>query len=368
MERRKFLSGAAGAGLVGAAATASTFPKPALSQGLIEWSMVTSWPRNLPGPGTAAQMLADRITALSGGRLAVNLYAAGEIVPGPGVFDAVSEGTAQIYHSVPAYWRSKSIGILFFGSMPFGLTAPEQSGWLNHGGGQALYEEMYARFNLKAFLCGNSGPQWFGWFRDEINTIDDLRGLRFRTAGLNQEMLNRVGVAVVNLPAREIFQALQNGTIDAAEFIGPWSDSALGLQQVATNYYYPGIGEPSSAEECGINLEAYEALPDDLKQAVRYACQSLYDEVLTDYNSRHPVALRQLVEDNGVQVRAVPEPLLIALGNAAGELVAELRENDDELVRRITDSFLAYRELMVEYMSYADNGIMNARRLPYTYG
>ena len=365
MERRTFLTGtAAGA----AAATASAFPRPAISQGLMEWTMVTSWPRNLPGPGTAANMLAERITALSGGRLTVTVSAAGELVPPQGVFDAVGEGTAQMYHSVPAYWRSKSVGILFFGSMPFGLTAPEQSGWLNHGGGQDLYEEMYARFNLKAFLCGNSGPQWFGWFRNEINTLDDLRGLRFRTAGHNQEMLSRVGVAVVNLPGGEIFQALQSGTIDAAEFIGPWSDSALGFHQVASNYYWPGIGEPSSAEECGINLEAYESLPDDLKQAVRYACQSLYDEVLTDYNSRHPVALRQLVEEHGVQVREVPEPVLIALGNAAGEIVTELRENDDELIRRITESFLTYRAHTVEYMTYADNGIMNARRLPYSYG
>jgi TRAP-type mannitol/chloroaromatic compound transport system substrate-binding protein len=368
MKRREFLGRAASTGAAAAAVAASAFPAPAISQGRQEWRMVTSWPRNLPGPGTAANALAERITALSGGRLSVRVYAAGEIVPAAGVFDAVSQGTADLYHSVPAYWGSKSKGILLFGSQPFGLVAPEQSGWMNHGGGQELYDEMYARFNLKPFLCGNSGPQWFGWFRREINSVDDFRGMRFRTAGLAGEMHSRVGAATVQLPGGEIFQALQSGTIDAAEFIGPWSDSALGFHQVAKNYYWPGVGEPSSAEECGINKRAYDQLPDDLKQAVAYACQSLYDEVLTEYNTRHPQALRQLVEEEGVTVRKVPDELLVELGNAAGQIIAELREDQDELVRRTTESFLAYREDMVYYMPYADNGVMNARALEYKYG
>jgi len=366
MNRRKFLT-SAGLAATGAVAAGAAFPKPALSQGLQEWTMVTSWPRNLPGPGTAANALAERITALSGGRLRVTVSSAGELVPARGVFDAVSEGTAELYHSVPAYWGSKSVGILVFGSQPFGLTAHEQSGWMNWGGGQELYDEMYARFGLKPFLCGNSGPQWMGWFRNEITSLDDFQGLRFRTAGLNSQMLARVGAAVVAMSGPEAFQALQSGAIDAAEFIGPWSDSALGFQQVAPYYYWPGIGEPSSAEECGVNLAAYEALPDDLKQAVAYACQSLHDEVVTEYNTKHAMALRQLIE-SGTEIREVPEEVLIALGNAAGEVMAEIREDDDELVRRIMESFLEYRKLIADYMVYADNGIMNARALPYDFG
>lgn len=365
MDRRKFLA-TAGVAATGAVAGGTALPSPAISQGVEEWTMVTSWPRNLPGPGTAANALAERITALSGGRLKVNVSAANELVPAQGVFDAVSEGTAQLYHSVPSYWGSKSPGILLFGSQPFGLTAHEQSGWLNWGGGQALYDEMYARFNLKPFLCGNSGPQWMGWFRKEITSIDDFQGLRFRTTGLNSRALSKVGVAVVAMSGPEAFQALQSGAIDAAEFIGPWSDSALGFQQVAPFYYWPGVGEPSSAEECGVNLEAYEALPDDLKQAVAYACQSLHDQVVTEYNTKHAQALRQLLE-GGTELRQVPEEVLIALGNAAGEVIAEMRENDDELVRRIVDSFLEYRKLISDYMIYADNGVMNARALPYTF-
>lgn len=361
MRRRDFLTTAA----VGAAAT--PLATPAIAQDVRQWKMVTAWPKNLPGPGVAAQKLADRITALSGGRIEVQLYAAGEIVPGPGVFDAVSEGTAELYHAVPAYWGSKSKGILLFGSQPFGLTADEQVGWMHYGGGQALYDEMYARFNIKPFLCGNSGPQWFGWFRSEITAPDDLRGLRYRTTGLASEMCSRFGMTVQAMGGRDMFQALQSGALDAGEFIGPWSDSALGYHQIAKHYYWPGVGEPSSAEECGVNVEVFESLPADLKEAVSLACASLYNEVWTEYTTKHAQALQQLVADEGVEVHKLPEEVMIALGNAAGEVIAELREDSDELVRRIADSFVAYRDTVAYYKPFADNGHMNARTLDYEY-
>ncbi|MEM7497555.1 MAG: TRAP transporter substrate-binding protein [Pseudomonadota bacterium] len=360
MKRRAFLTAAGGVAASGLAA-------PAIAQDIREWKMVTAWPKNLPGPGVAAQMLADRITALSGGRIQVKLFAAGELVPGRGVFDAVSEGTAELYHAVPAYWGSKSRGILLFGSQPFGLRADEQVGWLTHGGGQALYDEMYARFGLKPFLCGNSGPQWAGWFRSEINSIDDLRGLRYRTTGLASEMASTIGMAVQAMGGRDMFQAMQSGALDAGEFIGPWTDSALGYYQIAKNYYWPGVGEPSSAEECAVNADAYNALPDDLKAAVALACESLYNPVWTEYTTKHAAALTQLVADQGVQVRKLPDEVIVAMGNAAGQVIASLREDGDDLVRRITESFLAYRSSVAGYMVYADNGQMNARALDYTY-
>lgn len=362
MKRRSMLTGAT----LGAAATA--LATPALAQGRMEWRMVTAWPMNLPGPGTAANKLAERITALSGGRLAVRVFAAGQIVPALGVFDAVSQGTAELYHAVPAYWLSKLRGIGFFGSFPFGLTAQEQSAWINHGGGQALYDEAYARFGLKPFLCGNSGPQWMGWFRREIKGVDDFRGLRFRTAGLGGEMYRRAGATVVTLPGGEIFQALQSGTIDAAEFVGPWTDAPLGFHQVAKNYYWPGVQEPSSAEECGINKAAYDRLPDDLKLAIRVACQSLHDEVVTEYDYRHAVTLRQLVAQHGVMVREAPRDLLIALGNAAGEVVKELREDQDPLTKKIAEAYVAFRNLSAEYMTYSYAGQFNSRALPIRWG
>ena len=349
--------------LKGSALAAATAPiaAPAIAQDKRQWKMVTAWPKNLPGPGVAAQLLADRITTLSGGRIEVNLYAAGELVPGRGVFDAVSEGTAELYHAVPAYWGSKSKGILLFGSQPFGLRADEQFGWLAHGGGQALYDEIYARFSLKPFLCGNSGPQWQGWFRTEINSVDDLKGLKFRTTGLASEMCAKMGMAVQAMGGRDMFQALQSGALDAGEFIGPWTDSALGFYQVAKNYYWPGVGEPSSAEECAINADVYAELPDDLKQAVQLACESLYNPVWTEYTTKHAAALQQLVAEQGVQVKKLPDDVISAMGSAADEVIAELREDDDELVRRIAESFVAYRDSVGRYMVYADNGQMNAR-------
>ncbi|GAB5469258.1 MAG: TRAP transporter substrate-binding protein [Rhodospirillales bacterium] len=363
LSRRKALA----LGSVTAVAAASTLAAPAISQDLREWKMVTSWPKNLPGPGVAAQMLADRITALSGGRIAVKLYAAGELVPGRGVFDAVSEGTADLYHSVPAYWGSKSKGILLFGSQPFGLRADEQDGWLIHGGGQALYDEMYARFDLKPFLCGNSGPQWAGWFREELTSVEDLKGMRFRTTGLASEMCAKLGMAVQAMGGRDMFQALQSGTIDAGEFIGPWSDSALGFYQVCKHYYWPGVGEPSSAEECAINAKVFAELPKDLQQAVGFACQSLYNPVLTDYTTNSAKALPLLVSQHGVQVHRLPEDIIVAMGNAAGEVISDLREDSDPLVKKILESFITYRSAMVDYMVYADNGQMNARQLEFSY-
>jgi TRAP-type mannitol/chloroaromatic compound transport system substrate-binding protein len=359
MKRRDFL----GAATVGAAATLAA---PALAQGTIRWRMVSAWPRNLPGPGVAAQMLADRITTLSGGRIQIELFAAGEVVPGLGVFDAVGEGTADIYHAVPAYWGSKSQGILLFGSQPLGLNAIEQHGWMLHGGGQALYDEMYARFNLKPFLCGNSGPQWAGWFRREVNTLDDLRGLKYRTTGLNSVVMSRLGVAVEAMSGPAMFQALQSGALDAGEFIGPWTDSGLGFQQVAPFYYDNGVGEPSSAEECAINLDSWNALPDDLKQAVSLAAESLYNAVLTEYNTRHAMALRELVA-GGTQVKSWPEEIIIAMGNTMGTVLEEMRADSDPLVVQITQSFLDYRALMADYMVHSEAAQLAARALPFAY-
>ena len=362
MKRRDFLKTAAVAG-----AATGVLAAPAIAQDKREWKMVTAWPKNLPGPGVAAQMLADRITALSGGRIEVKLFAAGELVPGRGVFDAVSEGTAELYHAVPAYWGSKSVGIELFGSQPFGLRADEQFGWMAHGGGQALYDEMYGRFGLKPFRCGNSGPQWAGWFRKYINSVDDLKGLKFRTTGLASKMCSKLGMAVQAMGGRDMFQALQSGALDAGEFIGPWTDSALGFYQVAKNYYWPGVGEPSSAEECAVNAKAFADLPDDLKQAVSLACESLYNPVWTEYTTKHALALEKLVAEQGVQVKKLPDEVIVAMGNAAGEVIEDLRNDSDELVKRITESFLAYRKSVAGYMVYADNGQMNARALDYKY-
>ncbi|MEO1780084.1 MAG: ABC transporter substrate-binding protein, partial [Pseudomonadota bacterium] len=258
-------------------------------------------------------------------------------------------------------WGSKSKGILLFGSQPFGLRADEQFGWMYHGGGQALYDEMYARFGIKPFLCGNSGPQWGGWFRTEINSVEDLKGLKFRTTGLASEMCAKLGMAAEAMGGPAMFQALQTGALDAGEFIGPWTDSALGYQQVAKNYYWPGVGEPSSAEECGVNAAVYAGLPDDLKMAVSLACESLYNPVWTEYTTNHAAALQKLVAEDDVQVKMFPAEVIEAMGAAGAEVIDELLQDEDALVRQITESFVAYRDSVGGYMTFADNGQMNAR-------
>ncbi|HSQ72687.1 MAG TPA: TRAP transporter substrate-binding protein [Rubrivivax sp.] len=361
MTRRLFLAG-------GAAAAASTLAAPAFAQGKLEWKMVTSWPKNAPGTGTAANRIAARITELSAGRLSIKVFGANELVPAFGVFDAVAQGTAELYHSVPSYWVSKLKGIGFFGSFPFGLTAPEQIAWMYHGGGQALYDEVYGGLGIKGFIAGNSGPQAMGWFRKELTKLDDFKGLRIRTAGFAGEMLRRVGAAVVSLPAGEIFQALQAGTIDAAEFVGPWNDAAFGFHQVAKHYHFPGVGEPSSAEEVGFNKGKFEALPADLKAIVRYAIMSVSEEVTTSYDVNHAIALKELVSKHGVKVHEAPRDMLIALGNAAGELMAELREDKDPLTKKVAESYAHFRNQSSEYARYSYAGQMNARLLPIKWG
>jgi TRAP-type mannitol/chloroaromatic compound transport system substrate-binding protein len=254
-----------------------------------------------------------------------------------------------------------------FGSQPFGLRADEQVGWMVHGGGQALYDEMYGRFGIKPFLCGNSGPQWGGWFRNEVNSAEDLKGMKFRTTGLASEMAAKMGMAAEAMSGPDMFQALQTGALDAGEFIGPWTDSALGYYQVAKNYYWPGVGEPSSAEECGVNADVFNDLPDDLKQVVQAACDSLYNQVWTEYTTKHALSLQAMVAEHGVQVKMFPEDVITGMGKAAAEVIDDLRNDDDELVKRITESFVAYRASVGKYMVYADNGQMNARNLVMGY-
>jgi len=359
MTRRSFLVGSAAA-----AAAAATLSAPAIAQGKLEWKMVTSWPKNSPGVGQSANRIAQRITDLSGGRLTIKVYGANELVPAFGVFDAVAQGTAEMYHSVPAYWIPKLKGIGFFGSFPFGLTAPEQMAWMYHGGGQALYDEAYGGLGIRGFIAGSSGPQWLGWFRKELKSLDDFKGLRFRTTGFNGEMLRRVGAAVVTLPGGEIFQALQAGTIDGAEFIGPWNDAAFGFHQVAKNYYFPGVGEPSSAEEIGFNKAKFDALPADLKALVRAVAMSASEETTTGYDVNHALALHELVAKHGVRVRELPGEMITALGNAAAEMIGELLDDKDPLTKKIAQSYVRFRNQTAEYARYSYAGVLNARLLP----
>jgi hypothetical protein len=326
--------------------------------------MVTAWPKNLPGPGVAAQMLADRITALSGGRIEVELFAAGEIVPGPGVFDAVSEGTAELYHAVPAYWGSKSKGILLFGSQPFGLRADEQVGWMLHGGGQALYDEMYARFGLKPFLCGNSGPQWAGWFRNEINSSTTCAACASAPPA-SPPRCAKLGMAVAgderarHVPGAAVRRAGRRRVHRPVVGLG----ARLPTRSPRTTTGN-GVGEPSSAEECAVNLGPGTRCRTTSSRPSASPARASTTRSGPNTPPSTPWPCASWSPRPASWCEAGPTTSWSPWATHAGEVINELLADSDELVQlvRITESFLAYRNLMVEYMAHADNGQRNLAR------
>ena len=252
------------AGLVGALAT------PALAQSdKRKWRMITSWPKRLPGPGMSAERIAERIGALSGGRLEVTVSAAGEVVPAFEVLDAVGSGVAEMGHTAAFYWQGKEPAAAFFTTVPFGLIPNEHVSWIDAGGGQALWDELYAPFGVKPFMGGNTGVCMGGWFRHELKSRDDVKGLKIRSLGLGGEVYRRLGAIPQTTSPGEILVALQSGVIDGAEFVGPGSDIALGLYRFAPFYYGPGFNKPNGTGECIVSLKAWETLDDEMKAIVK---------------------------------------------------------------------------------------------------
>ena len=364
MKRREFLSGAAVAGA--GAAAASTLATPAIAQDRRELKMVTTWPKNFPGLGTSAERLAQRITAMSGGRLTVKVFAAGELVPPFEAFDAVSSGTADLYHGAEYYWQGKSKAFNFFAAVPFGLTATEMSSWIHHAGGQALWDELSAGFNIKPMMVANTGVQMGGWFNKEINSLEDYKGLKIRMPGLGGEVLRRIGAAAVSLPGGEIFPALQSGAIDATEWVGPWNDLAFGFYKVAKYYYYPGFHEPGTTLSGGVNLDVWNSLSDEDKAIIEAAATAENDYSLAEFNARNGDALDTLVNEHGVELRKFSNDVMTAIGTAAGEVVAEVAA-EDPMTQKVYDSFIDFRAKAMGWARIADQAYWNARELPYEY-
>lgn len=288
----------------------------------IRWRMATSWPKNLPGPGVTAQRLVDRIGALSGGRLQVKLYAAGELVPALEVLDGVATGTVHMGHTAAVFWTGKMPAAPFFLAIPFGMTPQEHVTWIEHGGGQALWDELYGDFGVKPFMAGNTGMSMGGWFRKELTSLDDLQGLKFRMPGLGGQMYAPFGIVQVSLSPGETQSALQTGLIDAAEFAGPSSDLALGFYKVTPHYYGPGIHEPNGTGECIVNIEAFNALPDDLQAIVAEACRAEAAFALAEAEHRNALALAALVNEHGVQLRRFPQVIIDAARVSANDVLA----------------------------------------------
>jgi TRAP-type mannitol/chloroaromatic compound transport system substrate-binding protein len=308
--------------------------------------MVTTWPRDFPGLGTGANYLARIIGDMSGGRLTVKVYGGNELVPPFEVFDAVQRGTAEMGHGAAYYWKGKIPAAPFFSGVPFGLTGSELNGWFYHGGGLELYREVYAPFGVIPHPIGNSGTQMGGWFNKEINSVEDLKGLKMRIPGFGGEVLRRVGGTPVNIPGAELFTALQNGTIDATEWVGPMNDLAFGLFRAAKYYYYPGWHEPGTALEGIVNAEAYAALPPDLQSVVDVACKAANTDMYADFEARNGEALQTLVNEHHVEPRPFPDDVLAELRRATREMLDDLVAAD-ETSARVWASLKAYTERVV---------------------
>lgn len=361
MKRRDVLAGAGALALTGCAGEQQECKTGDAGQ-TYSWKMVTTWPPNFPGVGTGVLRLAKFIEDASNGRLRIKVYAAGELVPAFEVFDTVSRGTAEIGHGAAYYWKGKSEAAQFFTALPFGMNAMEMNGWLYYGGGLELYRELYAGFDLVPFPAGNTGVQMGGWFNKEINSLADLDGLKMRIPGWGGEVLKRAGGTPVNLPGSEIFTALQTGSIDATEWIGPYNDVAFGLHKAARYYYYPGWQEPGPVLECIVNKQAFEELPKDLQTIVEIACSAINDQMTAEYTARNATALEQLRSDGEVELRKFPDDVMTQLRDLTLEVVDELVAKDP-VAARINESFSNFRRTVGAWTEISEQAMLDSRSL-----
>ncbi len=329
-------------------------------QQTFQWKLVTTWPKNFPGLGEAPEHFAAKVDAMSNGRLKIKVYGAGELVPALEVFDAVSQGTADAGHGAAYYWKGKVPAAQFFATVPFGLNAQELNSWISYGGGMELWREVYAPFGVIPMLGGNTGVQMGGWFNKEINSLDDLKGLKMRMPGLGGEVLQRAGGTPVQLPGGEIFTALQTGTIDATEWVGPYNDLAFGLHKAAKYYYYPGWHEPGTALEFTFNKKSFEALPKDLQMIVEVAAQAINQDMLDEYTARNGSSLEELVNNHGIEVRRYPDEVLAQLKTISQQTIKEIADNDPA-VKKVYDSFENFRSKVEKYHEISEKAYINAR-------
>lgn len=349
MDRRHLLStGTAGA--LAAALTQAPSAAHAQARPAFRWNMAMPWPKTTPGLGLNASRYAKLVETMSGGRIRITVYGAGELVPPFEVLDAVQQGTADIAHGTPYFWAGKAPALHYFTTTPFGLTSDELAGWLYKGGGMELWREVYADFGVIPFYAGNSRNQAGGWFNKEINSLDDLRGLKMRIAGLGGEVLRRLGVNTVLIAPGEIAPALMAGTVDAAEWVGPWNDRAFGLYEAARYYYVPAFHEPGAGLEIIVNRESFEALPEDLQTIVEVAAAAISMETIADFAFNNTISYEPLLAQ-GVELRTWPADVLDALGRTTREVMADLAATD-ELTGRIASSLDSY---LVQSNRYAQD-------------
>ena len=358
MRRRDIL---AGGGLL-ASGAAQTFPAPAIAQGIRQLKMVTDWPDGTPGLHTSAVRLAKTIGVATGGRIQVEVFPAGALVRAFETFDAVAAGVADIYHSFEGYFEQKARALTFFSAIPFGFTADELFAWVHYGGGQELWDALSGQFNIKALLCTSTGCQMGGWFVQEVNSPEDYKGLRYRMGGSGAEVLRRMGAIVVTLPGGEIMPALKSGAIQASEWIGPWLDMALGLQQAASYYYYPGFHEPGSGFSVGFNKGVWESFDLSERRVIEAVAASEYARSLAEFDANNALWLGKLRNAGTVKILKFDESLLKTMLAISKDVVAEIGAGD-ELSGRIYQSYEQFRASIVDWSDIAERTYLNSRSL-----
>ncbi len=350
MDRRSFIKKAGLVGTVGAAATLAT---PALSQGIKEMVVVSTWPRDFPGLGLPAQRLAARITELTEGRITTKYFAAGERVGAFDVFDEVASGNSQAYLAAEYYWKGKHAGFSPFTAIPFGKTYTEMDAWIKYAGGQELWDELSAEFGLKAFAAGNTGVQMGGWFNKEINSADDLKGLKMRIPGQGGDVMAKLGASPVSLPGGQIYENLVSGAIDATEWVGPYNDYFMKFYEAAKYYYFPGMHEPGAQLAMGMNKAWWDALGKTDQQIIKACCNEENAQTMAETNANNGEYLNKLVTENGVQLREFNDDVYDAFGGAAKEVFEEARDHSP-LAAKILDAAAAARTEIGSWTAKSD--------------
>ena len=335
---------------------------PAIAQGIKELKLVTDWTDDMPGLKAGAQRLAQSIAAISDGRLKVTVYPADTLVRAFETFDAVSAGVADMYHTDEVYFQNKSPALNFFAAVPYGLTADELSSWILFGGGQALWDEVDAQFNIKPLMATNSGTQMGGWFIREVNSPEAFKGLRYRMPELGAEVLRRMGATVVTTPPGDIVNALKSGAIDASEWIGPWMDIALGLDKAADYYYYPGFHEPGTNFTLGINKTLWDELQASEHAVIEAAAQGEVTRSLAQFNAENVKALKALRADGRVKLLRFSDELIRTFGKLSKEVLADTAAKDP-LTRKVYDSYMAFLAGVMDWGELSETGYRDTRRL-----
>ncbi len=306
------------------------------------WNMVTTWTPNFPVLGEGCNMFAKWVEQMSAGQLVIRVYGGGELIPALEAFDAVSSGTADIGSGASYYWAGKSAAAQYFSAIPFGLNAQQMNAWLYCAGGMALWEEVYAPFNLLPLAGGNTGVQMGGWFNREINSVQDLRGLKMRIPGLGGRVLDRAGGTAVLTAGSEIYTNLERGVIDATEWIGPYHDYLMGFHQIARYYYYPGWHEPGTVLELFVNKVKFERLPLHLQEIIRSAAARLNIWMLSEFETKNAEYLTKIRETTRIQIRAFPSDVIERLREISKGVMQELA-GSNPLCQKIYDSLIVFQ-------------------------